>query len=173
MAGNRKVKIRSVVEAIGDPVWHIVRVPRSKVDHFDFKGNLRRVLCSLNGSGPFNYSLMPSKGDYFITLSKQRRKELKLDIGDAVTVEIEKDESEYGMPMPEEFEEVLRQDPEGEKLFEALSPGNQRLLLKMVVMVKDIDKRIHRALIAIEQLKKADGRFAYHEIHEAMKRPMF
>ena len=169
MAQKRKVKLRATVEAIGDPVWHVVRVPRSKVEHFGFKGNLRRVLCSLNGIGPFNYALMPSRGDYFITLSKQRRKDLKLNIGDAVIVEIEKDESKYGMPLPEEFAEVLRQDPDGERLFDSISPGNQRLMLKLVVAVSDVDKRIIRSLTGIELLKKSDGRFDWHEQNRAMR----
>ncbi|HKX83855.1 MAG TPA: YdeI/OmpD-associated family protein [Pyrinomonadaceae bacterium] len=173
MAANKsKVKLRSVVEAVGDPVWYIVRIPRAKVDHFDFKKNLRRVICTLNGTERFNYALMPSKGDYFITLNKQRRKTLNLDIGDSVTLEIEKDESKYGMPMPEEFAEVLRQDPDGDKLFNDLSPGNQRLLLKLVVIVKDLDTRIHRALKAIEYLKRTNGKFVYDELYNAMKQPL-
>ena len=173
MAGNKsKVKLKSVVEVIGDPAWYIVRIPRAKVDHFDFKKNLRRVICTINGTERFNYALMPSKGDYFITLNKQRRTALKLSIGDPVTIEIEKDLSKYGMPMPDELAEVLRQDPEGDKLFNALSPGNQRLLLKLIVLVKDLDKRIHRALIAIEHLKRTKGKFVYDELYNAMKRPL-
>ncbi|MFT3743198.1 MAG: YdeI/OmpD-associated family protein [Pyrinomonadaceae bacterium] len=164
------MKFKSIIEITdSDPPWHILRVEKALVTDFGFKGNLRRVLCSLNGGTAFNCSLFPSKGDYFLTLSKQLRKALGVDVGDTVTVELRKDESKYGMPMPEEFAEVLRQDAEGERLFNALSPGDQRLMLKLVVFVKDPDRRIVRCLTGIEMLKRSDGNFVYSEQHLAMR----
>ncbi|MEQ1605975.1 MAG: YdeI/OmpD-associated family protein [Pyrinomonadaceae bacterium] len=163
-------KFNSTVEITdSDPPWHILRVEKSLVTDFGFKGNLRRVICSLNGGGPFNCSLFPSKGDYFLTLGKQMRKALGVEVGDNVSVELSKDMSKYGMPMPEEFAEVLRQDKDGEQLFNALSPGDQRLMLKLVVFVKDPDRRIVRGLTGIELLKRSDGKFVYSEQHLAMR----
>jgi hypothetical protein len=168
MAEN--VRFESTLEITdGDPPWHILRVPKSEVADFGFKGNLRRVICSLNGAPAYNCSLFPSKGDYFLTLSKQARKSLGVNVGDSVTVELRKDESKYGMPMPEEFAEVLKQDPDGEGLFNALLPGDQRLMLKLIVFVKDPDRRIARALAGIELLKRSNGKFVYSEQHLAMK----
>ena len=169
MPSDGKVKVSSFVEVTdSDPPWHILRVPKAKVEKFKFKGNLRRVVCALNGTEPFQCSLFPSRGDYFITLSKKLRDKLKVNVGDKVTIELAKDESKYGMLMPEEFAEVLRQDPKGRTLFEALSPGNQRLMLKLIVFVKDVDKRIARSLVGIELLKQHDGKFEYHIQHDAM-----
>ena len=159
---------RSLLRSQSDP-FRFVRVPKARVASFGFKGNLRRVVCTLNGTETFNCSLFPSRGNYFITLNRKLREKLGLDVGEPVTVELEKDTSKYGMPMPEEFAEVIRQDPEGERLFNALSPGNQRLMLKLVVFVKDIDRRIARALAGIELLKRSDGSFDYHAQHLAMK----
>ena len=170
MSSASRVKFRSKLEITdSDPPWHILRVPKAKIGSFGFKGNLRRVVCTLNGTDTFNCSLFPSRGNYFITLNKKLRQKLGLEVGEPVTVELEKDESKYGMPMPEEFAEVLRQDPEGERLFNALSPGNQRLMLKLIVFVKDIDRRIARTLAGIELLKHSDGAFDYHAQHLAMK----
>lgn len=167
---DESVKFESIVEITdSDPPWHILRVEKSLVAYFGFKGNLRRVMCSLNGCKPFNCSLFPSKGDYFLTLGKPLRKTLGVEVGDTVTVELSKDESKYGMPMPEEFAEVLRQDAEGERLFNALSPGDQRLMLKLVVFVKDPDRRIVRSLTGIELLKHSDGKFVYSQQHLAMR----
>ena len=73
------------------------------------------------------------------------------------------------MPIPEEFAEVLKQDAEGERLFNALSPGNQRLMLKLIVFVKDVDRRIARSLVGIELLKKSNGKFDYHIQHDTMR----
>lgn len=164
------VKFESKLETTdGEPVYHILRVARELVVPFEFKGNLRRVICTLNGIETFNCSLFPSKGDYFLTLNKKLRDRLGIESGDIVIVELKKDDSKYGMPMPEEFAEVLRQDPDGERLFNKLSPGDQRLMLKLIVFVKDTDRRIARALTGIELLKRSDGKFDYHDQHLAMK----
>jgi len=151
-------------------VWHFLTVPKAKVADFGFKGNLRRVVCTLNGVETFNCSLFPSKGDYLITLNKKLRDKLGIGAGDTVTVELARDDSKYGMPMPDEFAEVLRQDPAGDRLFNELTPGNQRLMLKLVIAASDIDKRIGRGLEGLELLKRADGRFDWHAQQEAMKK---
>ncbi len=163
-----KFKSKLIVSGTATP-WHFLTVPRAKVANFGFKGNLRRVICTLNGSVTFQCSLFPNKGDYLITLNKKLRDKFGLEVGDTVTVELEKDESKYGMPMPAEFAEVLRQDPEGKRLFNALSPGNQRVMLKLIVFVKDVDKRIVRSLVGIELLKGSEGNFEYHLQHDAMR----
>jgi bifunctional DNA-binding transcriptional regulator/antitoxin component of YhaV-PrlF toxin-antitoxin module len=164
------VKFESTLEVTdGTSVYHILRVSRESVASFEFKGNLRRVICTLNGVETFNCALFPSKGNYFVTLGKKLRDRLRLKIGDTVTVELEKDTSIYGMPMPEEFAEVLSQDPDGDRLFNELSPGDQRLMLKLIVFVKDVDKRIARALVGIELLKHSDGKFDYHTQHDTMR----
>ena len=122
MSSAPKAKFVSHLEVTDSkPPWHILRIPKAKVASFDFKGSLRRVVCSLNGTETFNCALFASKGDYFLTLSKKLCDKLSLNVGDKVTIELAKDESKYGMPMPEEFAEVLRQDKEGQRLFSALS----------------------------------------------------
>ena len=167
---DKPVRFKARLEMTdSSPPWHILRVPNAKVADFGFKGNLRRVVCTLNGSETFNCALFPSKGDYFITLNKKLRDKLGLSVGTPVTIELARDESKFGMPMPEEFAEVLRQDPEGERLFNALSPGSQRLMLKLVVYVKDVDKRIVRSLVGLELLKRSEGKFEYHLQHDAMR----
>ena len=56
--------------------------------------------------------------------------------------------------MPPEVKEVLKQDPEGNKLFHKLTPGKQRSMLYWLSRTKDIDRRIHETLIFVEHLKK-------------------
>jgi Domain of unknown function (DUF1905)/Bacteriocin-protection, YdeI or OmpD-Associated len=164
------VKFKSTLETTGGTsVWHILKISKESVAAFQFKGNLRRVVCTLNSVETFTCALFPSQGNYFITLNKKLRDKLHLETGDTVTVELKKDESKYGMPMPDEFAEVLRQDPEGDRLFNKLSPGNQRLMLKLIVFVTDVDRRIARSLAGVELLKQSDGKFDYHAQHAAMR----
>src|SRR5580765_5856208 len=95
------VKFESTLDVTDStPPYHILRVAKKLVASFEFKGNLRRVICTLNGVETFNCSLFPSKGDYFLTLNKKLRERLGIIPGDTVIVELKKDESKYGMPMP-------------------------------------------------------------------------
>lgn len=166
----KPVNLKSKLIRVGtDPVYHFLRFPKKKFEHFGFKGNLRRVVCTLNGTQRFNCVLFPKDDHYSIVVSKKLRDSLGIAAGDSVAVEIERDESRYGYPMPEELAEVMRQDDEGKKKFEALSPGNQRLMLKLVDLGKDIDSRITRALTGLELLKENDGKFDYHRQNDGMR----
>ena len=170
MSWKPTVEFDAEVVVSGTPTpWHFLSVSRETVAPLGLKGNLRRVICSLNGGEPSQCSLFPSKGNYYITLSKPLRKKLGVEVGDTVRVGLSKDHSKYGMPMPEEFAEVLRQDAEGDRLFQALSPGNQRLMLKLIVLVKDTDRRIARALAGIELLKSSKGGFDHHAQNAVMR----
>jgi bifunctional DNA-binding transcriptional regulator/antitoxin component of YhaV-PrlF toxin-antitoxin module len=115
---------------------------------------------------------MPSgSGEYIISINKKKRDELGIRVGDIISVELTRDESKYGLPMPEEFREVLAQDPEGDRLFHALTPGKQRSLLYQASQKKDLDLRIHRALAIIEHLKENDGQVVWEKLGHDLKRP--
>lgn len=91
----------------------------------------------------------------YITISTERMKILKLDIGDSVNVTLERDFSEYGFEVPEEFEEVLKQDHEGKTRFESLSLGKRRATIYLVMQLKTSDKRIEKSMAILENLKRA------------------
>lgn len=158
-----------LVTSDGTPVYHFLRFPKDKVKHFGFKGNLRRVICTLNSTETFNCVLFPSTETYSIALNRKRRDRLGISVGDTVAVYLERDESKYGYPMPKEFAEVLRQDTEGKAMFEALSPGNQRMMLMLIDKNKDVDKRITRSLVGLATLRQNDGKFDYHAQDDAMR----
>lgn len=91
----------------------------------------------------------------YITLSKARMKELKVALGDTVSFRLKKDTSKYGMDVPEEFTELLRQDEIAKKRFEALTMGLQRAVIYVVAQLKSSQKRIDKSLFLMENLKKA------------------
>src|SRR2546428_1814742 len=96
---------------------------------------------------PFQAPPMPMSGVFYIFVNKQVREKLGILEGDRVKVELRKDESKYGLPMPRELKEVLKQDAEGDRLFHALTAGKQRTILYYVGKAKDVDRRIHYALV--------------------------
>jgi hypothetical protein len=153
--------------------WYFVPVEGRIGAKFEKKDGSRRVVCTINGTESFQCALLPSDGDFVIVVNKVKRTKLGIGEGDRIDVELKVDDSKYGLPMPEELQEVLNQDPEGDKLFHALTPGKQRSLLYLIGKVKDIDRRIHTALIFVEHLKKNDGRIVGDRLQEELKRPVF
>ena len=138
-----------------------------------FVEKFKRVVCSINGGEPFQCALLPWGETFYIIVNKRKRDAIGIVAGDIVNVELVKDESKYGLPMPEEFAEVLKQDRPGDKLFHALTAGKQRSLIHMVLSIKNIDKRIHTALIIVEHLKDNGGKVNGDLLYEELKRPQF
>lgn len=168
------ISFEAVLEKLADEFgWHYIFVSRSVCDNFGFKGNARRIVCNLNGTVTYQCALMPKDGQFFILVNKKYRDRLGIIAGDTVRVELKKDESKYGLPMPEELREVLDQDPEGDRLFHSLTAGKQRTMLYYIGKWKDVDRRIHYALTVVEHLKRNDGKILFKELGEELKRPMF
>jgi hypothetical protein len=160
-----------LVTSAGKPVYHFLRFNKGIVASFGFKGSIRRVVCTLNGVETFQCALLPA-GDgtqYCITMNKTMRDKLGIAVGDVVSVELARDESKYGLPMPEELQEVLNQDDEGNKRFHRLTNGRQRTIIYYVSKYKDVDRRIGAALIIIEHLKNNDGKIDYRKLYKELR----
>lgn len=154
--------------------WYFLRFDAKTVAGLSFEDKKsRRVVCTLNDSHTFQCALLPwSKVGFCIVVNKKIREKLGLVDGSKVKVELQKDESKYGLPMPKELKEVLRQDRDGNKLFHSLTAGKQRTVLYYIGKQKDIDRRIHMSLIVVEHLKKNEGKIVYPRLSEELKRPL-
>lgn len=153
--------------------WHFLIVDGKYSKKLDFEDKFRRVVCSINGGVGFQCALMPWEDRFYIIVNKKKRDELAIVAGNIVDVSLVKDESKYGLPMPEEFREVLNQDEEGDRLFHALSKGKQRSALYMLSRSKNVDLRIHHSLLLVEHLKENGGQLIGDKLYEELKRPMF
>ncbi|MFY0594449.1 DUF1905 domain-containing protein [Roseivirga sp.] len=131
--------------------------------------NHRRVKCVLNGSITVFCALMPIDNGSYILVNKTNRTKLNLDIGDRVEVAIEKDTSEYGIPIPESLLVLLDQDDVGSKYFHALTPGKQRSLIYLVSKVKSVDKQINKGLAVLDHLKDVQGKLDFKMLNEKIK----
>lgn len=162
-----KLKTELVVSTTGSG-WHFLLLPGETAAKLGFDGKFKRVVCSINGSDGFQCALMPWGEVFYIIVNKTKRDKLGIVAGDMVNVELTRDESKYGLPMPEEFQEVLAQDAEGDRLFHGLSAGKQRSLLYLISKPKDIDVRIRYALIVVAHLKEnpaINGERLSEELH--------
>ncbi len=164
------MQFTTTLSKFDSPLWGFhIKVPEQVSEHFLSLDN-KRVRCSLNGTAPFPCALMPSgEGYYFININKELRETLRLQPGSPISVSLEKDDSKYGLPMPEEMEELLLQDPIGDQLFHALSPGKQRSLLYIVGKPKRPETRLKKALVVVGHLKANQGKIDYKRLNEDMK----
>lgn len=167
---DNPMEFTTTLQKFDSPLWgfHIM-VPDAAAAPF-LEEKEKRVVCTLNGSEEFQCALMPrGDGSYFININKKLREKLKLKPGSTVTASIRKDESEYGLPMPEELAELLTQDEEGNRLFHALTPGKQRNLLYIVGTPKTSETRIKRAVVCVEHLKANGGKIDFRRLNQDMK----
>lgn len=134
---------------------HYVEIPATIVKKLGGL-NKQRLHCTLNKKMQFPCGLMALReGMAYVSINKKRLNELELQVGDVIDVILEPDHSQFGMEVPEELEELLRQDPEGERRFLQLTPGKQRNIIYYISGVKSSNLRLDRALKLINNLKQA------------------
>jgi hypothetical protein len=172
-SAGKAFRFRSVLERSDNKLWGChFRVPKTTAATLK-KGNSRRVICTLNGTERYQCAILHYEKDLpVISVNQKVRDTLGITFGSSVTVELQQDDSEYGLPVPPELTEVFRQDPEGKKLFQALTPGKQRTLLYIVGNVKDTEKRVLRSLAIIRHLKENKGVINYKQLNAALKDPI-
>lgn len=164
------MNFKAILENFNTRLWsYHIKVPGPIAKHFIDLGE-KRVVCTLNDSVEMQSGLMPAgEGVYFININKKVRDKLKIAEGSTVNVSLRIDDSKYGLSMPEEFAEVLKQDVEGKAYFEKLTPGKKRNLIYIAGQVKNVDLRIHRSMVMVEHLKKNDGKINFRALHEELK----
>lgn len=165
------IEFNATLERSDNKLWSAhVRVPDSVAKHFPDVES-RRIVCTLNGSTRFQTAILPyRKGLWVIRVNKTLVRKLKVEFGEEIHVVIHPDESAFGLPLPEEFEELLLQDAEGKKWFDALTPGKQRTLLYIVDSVKSTEKRIARGLAILRHLKANKGVIDYKKLDGMIRR---
>lgn len=156
------IQFSSLLEHFDSPLWGHHFVVPAAIGQVFVEGNKRRVVCILNGSKPFQCALIPKgEGAFFINVNKKLRDQLRIKIGAPLEVVLWKDDSEYGLPMPEELEELLRQDEEGHRYLHALTPGKLRTMLYYVGSPKTAETRLIRAVAVVEHLKLMQGKIDF------------
>ena len=164
-----KTRLETIFSRFDHGLWGFyLPVPESIASEF-VNGKDRRVEVCINEKITLHSALMPDKGLWFIMLNKQVVKKLGLQLGDRVSITIEKDHSEYGMPMPEEMFVCLEQDEIASDYFSRLSPGKQRSLIYLVSKIKNPDLRIRKSLAILYHLNANEGQLDYKMLNETFK----
>ena len=170
MAILKNIIFDTILDRFDSNLWHFhIVVPKNVAEKFTRK-KATRVVCTLNKKASFQCAILSAgSGTYFINVNKKIRDALKIKEGSKVSASLTEDESAYGLPMPEELQEVLLQDETGNKIFHQLTPGKQRTLLYIVSVPKSVDSRIKRALVIMEHLQQTKGKIDYKELNRMIK----
>ncbi|TXC77115.1 YdeI/OmpD-associated family protein [Luteibaculum oceani] len=127
-----------------------------------------RFICRINAL-EFPCAILKNKGLFQVLMNKENCDQLAASIGDELEIEIRPDTSKYGMPLPEELEYFLEEDPEFENFFEKLSPGKQRNLIYLVNKPKNKQSRLNKALAIVSHLKEFKGAIDFKALNETIK----
>lgn len=164
-------KFTATLQQFEDNLWYFfLDVPDEIANHFLAEDGNRRVVVTYNGSKEVQCALFPKGNNrWFLNLNKEIRKTLNLTPGTEVAVTIKRDESDYGMPLPEEISELWAIDDEAKETFHKLTKGKQRSLLHIIGKPKTSDTRLKKALIVSDYLKSTGGKLDFKELNEAFK----
>jgi len=158
-----KIKsFKGIVEDSAGAVYGFhVMIPEA-ISEYYLQQDIKRLVCTINNTYTWQCALIPKGGGrYYVLLNAEIRKKQQLKLGAEIEVHLKPDTSKYGMPMPEEMQELLHQDPEGDQLFHQLTLGKQRSLLHLIGKPKGSQKRLEKALIVLDHLKNQNGQLDF------------
>lgn len=163
------MKYKTELKYKGESLWPYYFLIDEEVTKALSSEDHKRIVCKINNLETINCALMPLGRGSYLMVNQEVRKKLSLEPGSEVVLEMERDTSKYGMPMPESLQVMLDQDEIGSKYFHQLTPGKQRSLIHLVAKVKSLDKQINKSLAILEHLKDINGNLDYKLLNIKIK----
>ncbi len=164
------MEFSSILEKGDSDIYHWFFSVPTDIGNQYVDGRNRRVICTVNGKEKYHCAIHGNgQGGYIIMLNRQRCKKLGLIRGQSFIVALEKDTSEYGVPMSEELREVLDQMPEADELFHKMTKGRQRTLIYWVQNVKSSEIKIRRALVMATHIESLNGEPDFKLLNQQIK----
>jgi bifunctional DNA-binding transcriptional regulator/antitoxin component of YhaV-PrlF toxin-antitoxin module len=165
---------KAYLSSMDSPLWSLhIPVPEDIYLFFKEQGIDRVIVRYMKKVERPAAFLSDGQGMHYFMINKAEAKTLGLQIGDELEVEVQEDKSKYGMPMPDEMLEVLKQDPEADRYFHELSPGKQRSLLYVLGKPKLSQTRLEKAIITCEHLKESQGKPDFKVLNQSFKNSRF
>lgn len=163
------IKLQVVLRHFHNKLWsYYLFIPKKIGDQFIEEDN-KRIICTLPNSVKIQSGLMPKDEGYSIYMNNETQKKLGVEEGDMIEVTLEKDHSEYGLPLPESFEMLLDQDLEGRDFFKKLTMGKQRSLIYIISKVKSVNSQLAKGLAILHHLREAKGELDFKRLNELIK----
>ena len=169
---SKSIQFKSILEEMphSNVYNRHLKLPTDVYEQWRKENKEKRILWSVNNGDKHSSALMPyGNGIYYIILNKELCKKQQIEIGDDLLVRISKEESKYGISLPEEMEILLEQDKEGSQYFHSLTPGKIRSLLHLIGKPKSSNIRLRKAITTLNYLKKVHGKLDFKELNQAYK----
>lgn len=131
---------------------HYLELPNEAADEMRATGH-KRWVCTIQDALTWHCGLLPT-GDrtWFVVLSKAKMNAVEAHVGDWLNVDMVPDTSKYGMPLPEDLAELLADDPEFERKFDAMLPGKRRNAIHQIATAKSTETAAKRIIKLMESL---------------------
>jgi len=132
-------------------------LPKKHVAAFvEANGKRAKITASYNKKSIQFYAHLKKEatGDYRIFFSKAKRDELNVEVGDFVLFQLFKDESKYGVEVPEALDAVLLSDYDAFQIFEKLTPGKQRSIIYAIKRIKNVQTQVDKSIVMTQNLKR-------------------
>jgi hypothetical protein len=147
-----KQKFKSKLEKAGS--WTIVRVPFDAKKEFG-SGGYSRIKGTIDNFEFKGLSLMPmGEGVHCFPVKADMRKAIGKDVGDPVTIILEKDNDEPVIDFPGELKEAFKASKEAKKIFDGLSASMRKEYCKYISEGKKKETREKRAVDTVLKLEK-------------------
>lgn len=165
-----KESFQSIVEKFDGNLWGLHFKLSHETAEVFLKADQKRVVVEIEGCETFRAGIMYLKsGERFINLNQTFCKTHSLIALSKVSVTLSPDESKYGMDMPEEFGVALSMEPESDRFFHALTPGNMRNLIYFCGQSKSSDIRTRRAWVVCNHLISHRGEIDFKDLNAEIK----
>ncbi len=153
----KPIHFKVYIQPASDNKWSMsfIEIPPGITEQFlSEKENKKRVIVNFKNGKKVHRALQRNKDGFcYIITGKLMLKEAKLEPRMTAEISLVIDDSEFGMPFPEELLEVFHQMPEAEKVFLDLTDGLQRSFLYYIHTAKTVETRIQRSLRMAENFE--------------------
>lgn len=145
------IKFEAIIKKIPDKDATYIEIPfnvekefgakrvkvKAKFDNIDYRGSIVKM------GGPC----------HMIGITKDIRKKIGKDEGDIISVEVEKDEEERVVEVPDDFAKSMDENQEAKEFYEKLSYSSKRKYVNWINSAKKTETREKRITDAVLKLK--------------------
>lgn len=155
------VEYSSIVNALDALNYWFVEVPPeilAQLPGRTEKGDYnQRLIITLDHTLTWQCGVLAlGNGSGYISVQQKRIKELGKTLHDTVFIQLEKDHSEYGVPVAEVCLVYWEQVPEAKDYFDQLKPAIQRYILHHINQPKSEEKQLERTQDMFSRLLRAN-----------------
>jgi len=147
----KKLEFKVKLDSTEGTDWAALTPPFDIQEVFETRGRVP-VRGTINGF-PFRSSLMPMGGRHRMVVNQTLREGARVKAGDTVTVEMERDEEERVVEVPEPLAKALAKSREARANWARLSYTHQKEIARSITEAKQEATRARRLEKAIDILK--------------------